>query len=205
MFKEENLNRDYDKLFLAYCKDGDLKSLKHLYQNIKPWLFKMILRIVGSFEVAEDILQETWIKVLNKKDEYREDKGKFQNLIFTIAKNGALIWVRDNINILKANTNYDDDRMGNNDSYHQKEMIKMEMQVALNKAINKLSKEYQDVILLYYYSELDIKEVSIRLNIPEGTVKNRLFRAREKMKVYIIKQDVEIQDFVSILLICMIG
>ena len=60
----------------------------------------------------------------------------------------------------------------------------------LKEIVEKLNKEYSSVIVLYYYEDMSIKQISDILNIPEGTVKSRLSRAKSKLRVLLNNEEV---------------
>ncbi|TAL70503.1 MAG: RNA polymerase sigma factor [Bacteroidetes bacterium] len=175
-----------NQLFIDFRDNGNNNSFEELFRLVKPWLFKMIYRIVADYDDAKDIMQNAWIKLINSGDKYDPKKGNINNLIFTIAKNEALQWKRkDRIaeknyqNYLGINANH----MNNNNP----EILHLfyEKSEAMRNAISKLNKDYQDVMLLYYYSDLSVNKIAVQLNIPEGTVKTWLDRGREKLKKYL--------------------
>ena len=84
------------------------------------------------------------------------------------------------------NNNYENGLPAENND-PQKLRIIQERNEALLKAVHKLPSDFQDVIILHYFAELNVKEISEKLDKPEGTVKTNLSRAREKLKGYLSK------------------
>ncbi len=175
-----------DQLFCDYRDNGNKNSFEELFIIVKPWLLKMLCNIVADRDVAEDLQQETWIKVLRKKDSFDPKKGKISNLIFTIAKNEALKWIRDNKKFYRSSTMENTDGgspvFGVEERNPEINFQEVERTNAISKAIKRLPQDYQDVILLYYFGELSIKYIAITLDKPEGTVKTWLDRGRKKLK-----------------------
>ena len=79
-----------NSLFIEFISTDNPKVFEELFRMTKPWVYKLIYRIVPSKDAADDIFQETWVQVLNSKDTYDCNKGIFNNYLYTIAKNKAL-------------------------------------------------------------------------------------------------------------------
>lgn len=180
-----------DKLFCEYRDEGKKDSFEKLFKMIKPWLYRVIYRITCDSDATNDIIQDSWIIVLNNASKFNPEKGRINNYIYTIAKNNALQYGKK-YSIKKQNTmNIEKDNINNNlagDSIDPEKMkMVLERNEALMQAIQKLSTDFQDVVILFYFAEMNIKEIADKLNKPEGTIKTNLARAREKLKVYLTK------------------
>jgi RNA polymerase sigma factor (sigma-70 family) len=179
-----------DKLFIDYCKNGNEKSFEELFRLVKPWLSRMLYRIVSDTDATYDLQQETWIKLIGNCSKFNPERGRINNFIFTIAKNEALRW---KFNISKKDLNYESNKEGNEIIFGKDEIspesiyLRNEKNNAIRVAITKLKKDYQDVILMYYYAEFDVKEISKLLDKPEGTIKSWLERARKKLETILSK------------------
>ncbi len=175
-----------NQLFIDFRDNGNRQSFEELFRIVKPWLFKIIYRIVADYDDAKDVMQNAWIKLINNGDRFDTDKGNINNLIFTIATNEALVWKRRDRLVQKSNDilkSVPDSKVNHNnpETLH----LNCERSEAIKEAIGKLNKNYQDVIILYYYSELSVKEIAGQLSVPEGTVKTWLDRGRDKLSKYL--------------------
>jgi RNA polymerase sigma-70 factor, ECF subfamily len=175
-----------DRLFVDFKYNGNDDSFRKLFKMVKPWLYKVIFRITGDKDIADDVLQETWIAVINN---YQPGKGKINNYIYTIAKNLAININKQGQIFVREKENDDEFKVTDTivnetplDIYEKNELNNM-----LMLAINKLALEYQDVIIMHHFAELDVKEVAKKLGVPEGTIKARLSRGREKLKQILLK------------------
>lgn len=184
-----------NKLFERYCKKKDNESLKKLIIINKPWLLKLLYRIVGDNDVAYDLMQDTWIRVLNKCDNFNAKSGNINNYLYTVAKNEALKWKSNLQNMHGSKGFYKTINFekidGNFDSPEDIIMINEHCN-GIKNAIMKLSKDYQDVILLYYFASLSVNEIASIIEKPQGTVKSLLQRGREKLK-FILPDFIEIE------------
>ena len=182
----ENRNIE-NQLFIDFRDNNNNQSFEVLFKIVKPWLFKVIYKIVNDYDDAKDIMQNSWIKLIKSGDRFNPSKGNINNLIFTIAKNEALQWKRKDKNKDKS---YDldckDKKQSPNDNPENLLMLN-EKRESIKNAISRLDADYQNVILLYYYSDLSVGEIAVKLSIPEGTVKTWLDRGRDKLAKYLKK------------------
>ena len=175
-----------NRLFIDFRDTGNRRSFEELFVLVKPWLFNMVYRIVADYDDALDIMQNAWIKLINTSNGFDTGKGNVNNLLFTIAKNEALTWNRKNRILKSGNKKY----VGNNgnsiiDDNPETLKLDTERNETIRTALRRLNKNYQDVILLFYYSEFSINEISEQLGVPQGTVKTWLDRGRDKLKKYL--------------------
>jgi RNA polymerase sigma factor (sigma-70 family) len=133
-------------------------------------LFTVALRIVGSKEVAEEIIQDAFVKVWKKAANYNPDKGRLFTWLIQIVRSTAI----DKVRLVKFQKNktsesldahvYDDVRFSE----------EMEIRdVGLHRVIGQLDEKYQQVIRLLYLQGYTQSEVTKELDIPLGTVKSR--------------------------------
>lgn len=196
-------------LFLKYRDTGDRIVFDELFRMTKPWVYKLIYRIIPDKAIADDVFQDTWIHVINYKDKYNSKKGIFNNFLYTAAKNNALKakfkdskFVRDN-----PNDERDELKYGVNELSPEKVTEIMERNEMIRSSIKTLAADYQDVILLHYFADLDVKEIAENLNKPEGTIKTWLSRSREQLRKKMQKSNVGYYMnifIVGIVLICFI-
>lgn len=172
-----------NRLFLEFCQTGDKKSFDELYERIKPWLSKMIFRLVPDFDAVYDIQQETWIKIFKSCSHFDPYKGKFNSYIFKTAKNEALNWKQKTV--LRKHFEYEHKTVKDQNielDTPEKMTIYKERNYMIKEAIKELSSNYQEVILLYYFADFEIKEIAEMIDTPEGTIKTRLDRARKELE-----------------------
>jgi RNA polymerase sigma-70 factor, ECF subfamily len=75
-----------DELFIEFVNSNDEKIFKLIYDKV-DWLYRWISHEVMNKEIAEDIFQSTWLKVLQNKKSFNPQRGKLKNWIYTIANN----------------------------------------------------------------------------------------------------------------------
>lgn len=166
------------------AKKGNQEAFLKLIEEVKLKLYKTGISILKNDEDTCDAIQETLInayKSLNtiKKNEY------FSTWIMKILINKCYDIIRKNKKII----NIDEKIKLEQDMYYEMYSQESELEVVLNK----IDKDLKMVTVLYYYDDLSVREISEVLNIPEGTVKSRLSRARSK--IYAILKEEEGERF----------
>ena len=162
------------------AKTGNQEAFSKLIEEVKLKLYKTGISILKNDEDTCDAIQETLInayKSLNtlKNNEY------FSTWIMKILINKCYDIIRKNKKII----NIDEKIKLEQDMYYEMYSQESELEVVLNK----IDKDLKMVTVLYYYDDLSVSEISEILNIPDGTVKSRLSRARNK--IYAILKEEE--------------
>ncbi len=183
MVEKENQT---DRYLIEQFKSGRKDVLPVLVKRYHKIFCKKAYWVTKDRESAKDIAQESWLVIINKIDSLK-DLDRFKSWAFRIVYTKAIDLVKNNqkeSKLLKTIEPNKDSEIIFDDSkklIHQK----------LSKAINQLPKQKQDIIRLFYAEEYSVNEISAFLNIPVGTVKSRLFKAREKLKSLLKTQDYE--------------
>lgn len=153
-------------------QQGDKQALEHLYDNYQKLLFSFSYRITGQRELAEEIVQEVFIKIWTKKGMYNETKGKFSSWLLTITRNTSIDMLRK-----KKETTYtieERDALAN-DSASTEDIVEWKEQGAkIRKAVTTLTEEQQEIVELFYYKGLSQTKIAEKCGIPLGTVKGRV-------------------------------
>lgn len=169
---------------IAKAKKGNRAALSQLVSSYSERIYNLALRILRNKEDAEDILQETFLTVLQKLDTF-EGRASFFTWIYRITTNASLMKLRKKkINYAEFPDNPDLER-----NIEQKALIdwsqdpslhmhNAEVKKVLHNAINELSETYRPVFVLRDIEQLSIKETAKILDITEENVKIRLRRAR---------------------------
>ena len=157
---------------LILAKKGDKEAFSRVIQNVKVKLYKTAMAILKNDDDACDAIQETLISVY-KNINTLEHLEYFQTWIIRILINKCYDIMKKNQKIININ-----EKISNEvDSFYEMYSTESELELILNK----IEKDLKMVTVLYYYDELPVKEIAIILNIPEGTVKSRLSRARKSI------------------------
>lgn len=143
-------------------------------------LTKLCMSLCSNRHDAEDLYQSTWEKAMKKIKLYDKDKS-FEKWLFSICVNTYRDNQKryENKRVFKFNTQEEQDRFL---SCVPDSCVDKDEYIALHQAVSKLSSELKEVIVLYYFRDYSINELSEILTIPPGTVKSRLYKARDILR-----------------------
>lgn len=172
-----------DQNLINAISNGDTVAYAQLVNRYKDLVYTLALRMLKHKEEAEEVAQDTFIKVFKSLDKFKGD-AKFSTWIYRVAYNTCLDRIKknkkhfndiaiDEITFNKLDTI--DNALDN--------LIKAEKHQLLKKCINKLPEESSALITLFYFEELSLDEISKIINVEANTVKVKLFRARKKLAI----------------------
>ena len=192
MLKRVDLAAATDQEVVAQAKAGREAAYRELIRRYERPVFSLIYRMVRDREAAEDLAQETFIKTLNAIGTYRPE-FKFSSWIFKIANNAAIDHLRkrglDTLSIdgapdavtpdaIEATTLQVSDRR----ETPLQELEARELGGAIEAAIARLRPEYRSCILLRHVDGRPYEEIAEMLDLPLGTVKTYIHRARHELR-----------------------
>ena len=177
-----------DKELIENALTGDQDAYRQLMTRHQMAIFHIVFKIVRDKETAADLVQETFMKAFASLATYRAE-FKFSTWLYRIAANCAIDYLRkQRIRTLSldAPTETADGRIEIEvpDYSHspEKDLVDHERKVSINDAIDALPDKYRLVIVYRHKDNKSYEEIAEALNIPLGTVKARIFRARELLK-----------------------
>ena len=182
--------RTSDEELMMRCRNGDMSAFELLVMRYKDPILNFIYRSIGDYHRAEDLTQETFIRVFNCKDRY-EPKCQFKNFIYLIATNFCRNEVRDRN---RRQTSFLDDLVpedGDLDyldlmkdvSYLPDELYeKKEQQHIIQQTFNRLPENQRMALTLVTYQNLRYDEIAEVLQCSVSAVKSLIHRARQNMK-----------------------
>lgn len=174
-----------DEELIRSFQEGNERAFYELVTRYKDKLYNFVFRFVGQEEIAEDIVQDTFVKLFTSADMYREI-AKFSTWIYTIAANLAKTELRKR----KRRKMFSLQDMGLDEKEYEipsdsedpgKELNSRFSQGEITAAMVKLPEQFRTVIILRDVQELSYEEISRIVNVPEGTVKSRINRGRQKL------------------------
>jgi RNA polymerase sigma-70 factor (ECF subfamily) len=183
---------DDDATLLKACRAGDLAAFECLVQRHQGMLLNIAFRMTGVYEDACDIVQDSFIAAWQKMGDFRGD-AKLSTWLTAIVVNHSRNRLqqsrqRDRREAYSLDAplpgSYGDSRpdppSGTLSALEQ--MEDAELRSFLNRCIDALTPEFREVLVLRDMQELSYDEVAAALKLREGTVKSRLFRARDAVK-----------------------
>ena len=176
-----------DLALVAKAKTKDPKAFEKLMKKYHKSVYYMLLKMVNNADDSQDLTQEAFAKAFNSLDKF-DSTYAFSTWLFRIATNNAIDFIRKKrVKTISLDNPWgkDDD----NDTYSidpkdpdpdpNEEMLRDQRKEYLTIAIEKLPAKYRQLVELRYFKELSYEEVATQLELPLGTVKAQLFRARE--------------------------
>jgi len=183
-----NIMEDEGKELVRGLKRRDPELLDRLIEQYQYRLFRYLVHLTGSRERAEDFFQETWIRVLERGHQY-EGKWKFETWLFAIARNLVIDWQRrkkpaslDELMEPKEETAPFEPAAAPEES-PLAQAIQHQEESAVQASIKKLPVIYREVLLLRFQEEMQLEEIAAVTSIPLSTVKSRLYRGLEGLRV----------------------
>ena len=186
----ENLLHSNIRVLIADLKNGDHAAFEKIINDYRKLVIHIIFRIVKNTADREDLFQDIFIKVFKNIQNFRF-QSKLSTWIGKIAYNTCVNHLKRNRteeideNILTHTTeNFFSDPQPLPDSL----MTQKDMTAQVHKEIKKLNYIYRTVLTLFHLEEMSYKEISDIMNIPQGSVKSYLFRARKELKDRLISK-----------------
>ena len=176
-----------DEQLMLLFQGGDEDAYIELVNRYKDKLINFIFNYLGDLESSEDVVQETMIKLYQKKHYYKEI-AKFSTWLYTIAKNLANTELRKRkqrkttllSQFSKDNKAYE---LPSNDPSPGQEIQNNIVNKIIRNAVYQLSEKFKEVIVLRDFQGLSYEDISDVINVPIGTVKSRINRARLQLQV----------------------
>lgn len=170
-----------DQILINQINNGDTFAFGQLVDQYKDLVFTLALRMLKNREEAEEVAQDTFIKVYKSLKRFKGD-SKFSTWIYRIGYNTCL-------DRIKKNRKYLNDVEINEITAHQVRTIDNaldrieanEKKAAIKQCIDKLSSEDSFLVTLYYYEDLSLDEISKIIGMNANAVKVKLFRCRKKL------------------------
>ena len=167
---KDNLSKIKDQLLVMAAQGGDTEAMEKLIHRWYKRLWQYIFRLTSDSHAAWDVSQQCWLEIIKGLRKIN-DPACFKAWAYRIATNKSIDWLKkkskdqhislDSIEI---------DCCRKNDDLRVKELVQ------------RLKNDSRAILSLHYFEQLSIPEISIALNIPQGTVKSRLFKARQELK-----------------------
>ena len=184
-----------DQQVVVFAQEGREDAYRELIKRYERPVYSLIYRMVRDNETAEDLAQETFIKVLNNIDRYRPE-FKFSSWLFKIANNITIDHLRrrqlDTISIEGAPDAVTGERMrataiavASGGESPLEELESRELGASIEEAIAKLRPEYRACIILRHVEDYSYDEIAEIVKLPLGTVKTYIHRARQELREHL--------------------
>lgn len=188
----QNENSLADQLLVKKVLAGDTNAFKIIIEKTEGLVTQIIFKMIPASEDRKDIAQDVYLKAFQKLVTFRF-QSKLSTWIGQITYNTCVNHLQKKKVLIIENSNEGDEsndealeimnsKIGPANSETEKRIFNKELSGILKREIDKLSPLYRTLITLYHNQELSYSEIAIITELPEGTVKNYLFRARKTLK-----------------------
>ncbi len=174
----------YDLRLVQMARKGDQKAYAELLGKYRDAIFYMLLKMVNNPSDAEDLTIEAFGKAFKNLNQYTPTYA-FSTWLFKIASNNCIDFIRKKRgNLISLDQDHEDQENVSNSIQSstldpEEDMIKKQKVKLMHTVVTKLKPRYRQLIELRYFKEYSYEEIANELNLPIGTVKAQLFRARE--------------------------
>ncbi|MGZ8867391.1 MAG: RNA polymerase sigma factor [Thermoanaerobaculia bacterium] len=169
---EDDLDRDC----VERCLQGDRDAFEPLLVRYERPVYNAVLRMVGDAEEARDIAQEIFVKVFENLPSF-DPSRKFFSWMYRVA-------INETINHIKARRRWEplSDTFESSRSNPEQAMQEVERDREIQRALLALDPKYRLAVIVRHFLQLSYAEAAHVLDVPEKTVKSRLFTARQQLK-----------------------
>jgi len=174
----------YDYKLVKLAITGDEQAYAELMDRYRDAIYYMLLKMVNNKNDAEDLTIEAFGKAFKNIEQYTP-KYAFSTWLFKIATNNCIDFIRkQKANLISIDQADDDEDMSapplhSSNLDPEEDMIKNQRVDLMRDVVDKLKPRYRNLIKLRYFKEYSYEEIAQELDLPLGTVKAQLFRARE--------------------------
>lgn len=177
----------YDFSLVEAALTGDEKAFAKLMSRYKDAIYFMLLKMVNNRNDAEDLTLEAFGKAFKNLHQYSPNFA-FSTWLFKIATNNCIDFLRKRrgvyVSIENNQENGDNDqpiKLRSTEPNPEEKLIRIQKAILMRRIVHRLKPRYRILVELRYFHEFSYEEIAKELNLPLGTVKAQLFRAREML------------------------
>ncbi len=188
------MTRSAEQRLIEQAVKGDRDAADKLIRAHQGSLYAYLLRLSGKPDMAEDIVQDAFVRVLTHLERF-DPKYRFSTWLFTIAKR---LYVNAN---QKCKPHYDTDIVdswkGADESPSRPaevQEVRENARSAIGDALQTLSEQQREIVLLFHQQSWPIALIAEHMSMPEGTIKSHLHRGRQRMRKHIERVNETVRD-----------
>jgi RNA polymerase sigma-70 factor (ECF subfamily) len=171
-------------------RGGDMESTAQLVERYQHRLYRYLLRLVSQPSTAEDLFQQTWLRVMERIQFY-DPKRSFEGWLFAVAHNLAIDHLRrrkpESLDEPLPSGETQSDLARSDSPGALEQFLSKEKAICVLEAVSQLPLAFREVITLRFEEELKLEEIATVLALPMGTVKTRLHRALKALRLIMEK------------------
>ena len=185
------MTREEELRVVERVRSGDADAFEALVLEHQKKVYNLALRMVGSEEDAKDMAQEAFIRAYSSLDSFRGD-SKFSVWLYRLTSNVCIDFLRSRgrkqtVSLTVEDEDEDPAELEIPDERFspEKALEKRELRESVSRGLETLSPEYRQILLLREISGMSYEEIGKALDLEEGTVKSRIFRARKELCAFL--------------------
>ena len=188
------MTREEELEIILRVRAGDTDAFEALVLEHQNKVYSLALRMVGNEEDARDMAQEAFIRAFNSLASFRGE-SKFSVWLYRLTSNICIDFLRGRAKRRTVSLNWEDEdgeegelEIPDERFSPEARLERTELRESVRRGLDSLSPEYREILLLREINGLSYDEISRALNLEEGTVKSRIFRARKKLSEFLIRE-----------------
>jgi RNA polymerase sigma-70 factor (ECF subfamily) len=171
-----------DLALVERCLGGDNRAFEGIVEKYQKPVFNAVFRIVNDYDDSEDVTQAAFVKAYEKLRSFNR-KYKFFSWLYRIAVNESINFVNSRKNLEELN-----ESLMSNEKTPDETSDRIDLSERIRDALLDLKLEHRTVVVLKHFQNLSYQEISYIIDVPEKTVKARLFTARERLKGILLRK-----------------
>jgi len=175
-------NQVTDEKLLAEAANGDGRAFQILYERYRDPIFRFAYRLLGSAEAAEDIAHDCFLSLIKEPRRFDPSRASLRTYLYAAARNLAAKRYHSSGRETGIDEMADEPQVGERHSPIA-QVLDSELASEVERAIASLPPLQREALVLFEYEDLSLAEIAAVVGADSNTVKARLFRAREKLRV----------------------
>ncbi len=176
-------DRDTDGRLLERAGSGDQAAFLEIYERHRLPVFRFAYRLLGSADLAEDVTHDCFLSLIRKPENFVASRGSLRTYLFAAARNLAMKQFRT-VGRVTSLDDLDEDQDPmvpvRQEPLHQ--LLETELSDKVREAVQSLPPLQREALILFEYEGLALSEIAAVVGADVGTVKSRLYRARERLR-----------------------
>src|SRR5580704_4468252 len=171
-----------ERALIARLQRRDPQALAELYDQYGKMAYSLVLRVVRDNAIAEDLVQETFLRVWNRVHSIDAEKGSLGPWLLAIARNRAIDYLRSSAGRERRAVELDETDHASLYQKMENEILLSDQARRVKAAMDKLAPNYREVMELAYFEGLSQSEMSVRMGQPLGTIKTWVRTALQSLR-----------------------
>lgn len=175
------MNQLTDERLLAAVANGETTAFQILYERYRDPIFRFTYRLLGSIEAAEDITHDCFLSLIKEPGRFDAARASLRTYIYAAARNQATKRFHK-VGRETAIDELDEEPSVADGHGPMRHVLDNELAGKVEQAVSSLPPLQREALILFEYEDLSLAEIALVVGTDAGTVKQRLFRAREKLR-----------------------